>query len=112
VLLLVVTSFITIALLYFQLAREDHKWWWISFINGGSTGIFILVYSWFWYFKRSEMEGVLQGSFFFTYMAVISYAFFLLLGSCSFLSSMAFVRGIYGRLKIDESNSVNFFQKF
>lgn len=101
VLLLIVTSFITIALLYFQLAREDHKWWWMSFVNGGSTGIFILFYSWFYYFNRSSMEGVLQGSFFFVYMAVISYAFFLLLGSCSFLSSMAFVRGIYGRLKID-----------
>ena len=100
-LLLIVTSFITIALLYFQLAREDHKWWWMSFLNGGSTGIFILFYSWFYYFNRSEMKGILQGSFFFGYMAVISYAFFLLLGACSFASSLAFVRGIYGRLKID-----------
>lgn len=101
VLLLIVTSFITISLLYFQLAREDHKWWWMSFINGGSTGIFILIYSWFYYFNRSDMEGVLQGSFFFVYMAVISYAFFLLLGASSFSFSLAFVRGIYGRLKID-----------
>ena len=28
VILLIVTSFITIALTYFQLAAEDHRWWW------------------------------------------------------------------------------------
>jgi len=101
VLLVIVTSFITIALLYFQLAREDHKWWWTTFVNGGSTGIFIFVYSWFYYFHRSDMKGILQGSFYFGYMFIISYAFFLLLGACSFGSSLLFVRAIYSRLKID-----------
>jgi hypothetical protein len=38
VMLVIVTSFITIALLYFQLAREDYRWWWSVFCNGGSTG--------------------------------------------------------------------------
>ena len=36
--LLIVTAFITIALTYFQLAVEDHRWWWRSFMCGGSTG--------------------------------------------------------------------------
>ena len=35
VLLTVVTSFIVIALTYFQLAAEDHRWWWRSFLSGG-----------------------------------------------------------------------------
>lgn len=35
VLLLLVTAFITIALTYFQLAIEDHRWWWRSFCSGG-----------------------------------------------------------------------------
>ena len=33
-------GFITIALTYFQLAVEDHRWWWRSFLCGGSTGDF------------------------------------------------------------------------
>merc|ERR1712157_318691 len=37
ILLVIVTSFITVALLYFQLAREDHRWWWASYVNGGMT---------------------------------------------------------------------------
>ena len=38
IILIIVTAFITIALTYFQLAVEDHTWWWRSFICGGSTG--------------------------------------------------------------------------
>lgn len=37
--LIVVTAFITVALTYFQLAVEDHRWWWRSFLCGGSTGV-------------------------------------------------------------------------
>ena len=39
VILIIVTAFITIALTYFQLAVEDHGWWWRSFLCGGSTGV-------------------------------------------------------------------------
>mmetsp|Transcript_43322 Transcript_43322/g.63580 ORF Transcript_43322/g.63580 Transcript_43322/m.63580 type:complete len:628 (+) Transcript_43322:127-2010(+) len=101
VLLVIVTSFITVALLYFQLAREDHKWWWTVFWNGGSTGLFIFAYSIIYYFHRSEMKGILQGSFFFGYMFIISYGWFLMLGAASFGCSLAFVRNIYGRIKCE-----------
>lgn len=39
IILVIVTAFITIALTYFQLAVEDHRWWWRSFMCGGSTGV-------------------------------------------------------------------------
>ena len=38
IILIIVTAFITVALTYFQLAVEDHAWWWRSFLCGGSTG--------------------------------------------------------------------------
>jgi len=66
------------------LAREDHQWWWRSFFNGGATGFFILGYSFFYFFNRSEMDGFFQGSYFFGYMALVSYAFFIMLGSIGF----------------------------
>jgi len=100
-LLLIVTSFISITLLYFQLAREDHRWWWVTFFNGGAVGITIFFYSFIFFFHRSEMNGMLQGSFFFGYMAIVSYAFFLMLGSTSFFSCLAFVKYIYSRVKVD-----------
>uniref|UniRef100_A0A7S2I724 Transmembrane 9 superfamily member n=1 Tax=Helicotheca tamesis TaxID=374047 RepID=A0A7S2I724_9STRA len=100
-LIVIVTSFITVALLYFQLAREDHRWWWTTFVNGGMTGLFIYIYSFYYYFHRSGMTGILQSSFYFGYMAVVSFAFFLMLGSAAFHFSLTFVRYIYGRIKCD-----------
>lgn len=47
------------------------------------------------------MSGILQGSFFFGYMGVLCYGAVLMLGAIGFLSSMAFVRYIYGNVKID-----------
>ena len=60
-----------VALTYFQLAAEDHRWWWQSVLNGGSTGIFILGYSiYFW--SQSQMHGWLQFTFFMGYTFLVS----------------------------------------
>lgn len=101
VLLTIVTSFITIALLYFQLAREDHRWWWSAFYNGGATGIFVFAYSYYYYVHRSNMDGFLQLSYYFGYMAVVSFAFFLMLGFVGFYSAFGFVNYIYSAVKTD-----------
>eukprot|EP01083_Nonionella_stella_P200113 733182_1 len=101
VLLVIVTSSITVSLLYFQLTREDHRWWWMSFINGGMIGLSLYAYSFYFYFHKSGLTGFLQTSFYFGYMAVISFAFFLMLGSTSFQFSLMFVKYIYSRVKCD-----------
>ncbi|XRB23606.1 transmembrane 9 superfamily member [Pseudoscourfieldia marina] len=99
--LLVVTSFITIALTYFQLAVEDHHWWWRSVLCGGSTGFFIYAYTGYYYMFRSDMSGFMQTSFFFGYNLIVCYAFFLMLGTIGFRSSLLFVRHIYRAIKCE-----------
>jgi len=101
IILMVVTCCITVALTYFQLSMEDHRWWWNSFLSGGSTGLFIYGYSIFYYIYRSRMFGMLQASFYFAYMAVLCYYFFVILGTVGFYSSLIFVRRIYKNLKFD-----------
>jgi len=101
IILVIVTACITIALTYFQLSMEDYHWWWRSFISGGSTGFFIFLYSCFYYVYRSKMFGLLQGSFFFGYMAAVGYFFFIMLGTIGFYSSLIFIRRIYHNLKCD-----------
>ena len=101
IMLVIVTSFITIALSYFQLAREDHRWWWSSLVNGGATGLFIFAYSFFYFFHRSNMNGLLQLSFYFGYTGIVSYAFFMMLGFVGFMSSFTFVDYIYSAVKTD-----------
>lgn len=101
VLLLVVTSFVNIALTYFTLAAEDHQWWWRAVLNGGSTGVYIYAYCFYYWWFKAEMEGFLQASFFFGYMAVVCYAFFVMLGAVGLMSSLAFVRYIYSSVHAD-----------
>ncbi|KAA3466304.1 transmembrane 9 superfamily member 2-like [Gossypium australe] len=101
IILLIVTAFITVALTYFQLAAEDHEWWWRSFLCGGSTGLFIYAYCLYYYYARSDMSGFMQTSFFFGYMACICYGFFLMLGTVGFRASLFFVRHIYRSIKCE-----------
>ena len=54
IILVIVTAFITIALTYFQLAVEDHEWWWRAVVCGGSTGVFIYACTWFLYGQISS----------------------------------------------------------
>jgi hypothetical protein len=101
IILIIVTAFITIALTYFQLAVEDYRWWWRSFFCGGSTGIFIYLYCFYYYIARSDMSGFMQTSFFFGYMLMVCYAFFLMLGTVGYRASLLFVRHIYRAIKCE-----------
>ncbi|KAK1416282.1 hypothetical protein QVD17_32071 [Tagetes erecta] len=101
ILLLIMTALVSVALTYFQLAAEDHEWWWRSFFCGGSNGLFIYGYCIYYYFWRSDMSGLMQTSFFFGYMACVSYGIFLVLGSVGFRASLLFVRYLYAAIKCD-----------
>ncbi|XP_052763793.1 transmembrane 9 superfamily member 1-like isoform X2 [Mya arenaria] len=99
--LLSVTACISVALTYFQLSAEDYRWWWRSIFSAGSTGVFVFLYALFYYYKRSNMSGLLQSLEFFGYTALTCYVFFLMLGTVSFFASLTFVRYIYVNLKMD-----------
>ena len=101
IILVIVTAFITIALTYFQLAVEDHEWWWRAVLCGGSTGCFIYGYCFYYYYARSDMSGFMQTSFFFGYMWTICYGFFLMLGNIGFRASKLFVMHIYKAIKCE-----------
>lgn len=101
ILLVIITSLVSGGLTYFQLAAEDHRWWWRSFLCGGSTGLYVYVYCIFYYFQRSDMSGLMQISFFFGYMACICFGIFLMLGTVGFIASLIFVWHIYDNIKSD-----------
>ncbi|KAH6796965.1 Endomembrane protein 70 protein family [Perilla frutescens var. hirtella] len=101
IIVLIVTAFTTMALIYFQLAAEDHDWWWRSFLYGGSSGLYIYGYCLYYYYAHSGMSGFMQTSFFFGYMAFVSYAIFVMLGAVGFYAALFFVRRIYGSIKND-----------
>ncbi|XP_053477406.1 transmembrane 9 superfamily member 1 [Ictalurus furcatus] len=99
--LLSVGACISVALTYFLLSGEDYRWWWRSILSTGSTGLFIFVYSLFYYWNRSSMSGLVQSMEFFGYSLLTAFVFSLMLGTVSFWASLAFIRYIYRSLKMD-----------
>lgn len=101
VILIVVTACITVSLTYLQLSSENHQWWWMSLVSGGSTAFFVYLYCFYFVLNESKMSGWMQLSFYFGYMGVLCYALFLMLGAVGFYASLVFVRQIYRSIKCD-----------
>jgi len=95
VILILVTSLTNILLIYYQLSLEDYRWWWASFLSGGSTSLYMFGYSIYFYFFRTKMDGTLQAMFYFGYQFAVAYFFFVMLGTIGFYSSYFFVRKLY-----------------
>lgn len=92
---------VAVAATYFQLSAEDHRWWWTSFLASGSSGIYVFLYS-VWYFSaRLDINTVDSAILYFGYMGVISILFMLLTGAIGCLSSFWFTRHIYSFVVID-----------
>ena len=59
-LLSIVVICVSITSTYILLNSEDHRWAWNSMLSCGlGTGGWILLYSWWFYWKMSELEGLL-----------------------------------------------------
>ncbi|RLN47770.1 hypothetical protein BBJ29_006068 [Phytophthora kernoviae] len=99
--LVFVTAFTTISLTYIQLSSEDHRWWWRSYISGGTAGLFVLAYSVWYYTSVADMTGFFQAAFYFGYSCMMAYCFFVMLGFIGFQSSLFFVNKIYRTIKVE-----------
>lgn len=99
--LVVVTAFTTISLTYIQLSSEDHRWWWRAYLSGGVTGLFVLLYSGWYYVRATAMTGFFQAAFYFGYTGMMAYCVFVLLGFVGFRASLVFVRKIYRTIKVE-----------
>lgn len=92
---------ITIVLTYFQLCAEDYNWWWRSMIVSGSCGLYVFLYSCYYYWTRLDVENFIGSMLYFGYMAVISGALALLTGAVGVGASLWFTRKIYASIKVD-----------
>eukprot|EP00574_Skeletonema_japonicum_P004351 CAMPEP_0201714290 /NCGR_PEP_ID=MMETSP0593-20130828/833_1 /ASSEMBLY_ACC=CAM_ASM_000672 /TAXON_ID=267983 /ORGANISM="Skeletonema japonicum, Strain CCMP2506" /LENGTH=750 /DNA_ID=CAMNT_0048203557 /DNA_START=81 /DNA_END=2333 /DNA_ORIENTATION=- len=86
---------------YLQLCAEDHRWWWKSFFNCASAGLYLFLYSIWFLTSKLELVGILPVMVYLTYMSMISLAFALFCGTIGYLSCFWFTRRIYGAVKVD-----------
>merc|ERR1712107_472165 len=101
VILIVTCAEISIALTYFQLTSENHRWWWRSFLSCASSAMYVFLYSILYFHSRLQIEKLVSTILYFGYMSIMSILFFLLTGSIGTLASFVFVKIIYSSIKID-----------
>ena len=99
--LVIVTVCTTIVAIYFLLNAENYQWQWISFTASGSTACYIFLYSVYYFFWKTKMNGFLQISFYFGYMALFCIAFFIMCGTLGHAGTAIFVKRIYQNIKSD-----------
>lgn len=93
---------ISVVLCYFSLCAEDYRWWWKSLLTSGSSAIYVFLYS-VVYFSRLQDESTMMVTYalYFGYMAVISFAVFLVTGAIGFFSCLYFNYMIYRSVRVD-----------
>lgn len=101
ILLAVTCAEISIVLVYFQLCAEDHRWWWRSVVAPGAAGLYLFLYSIYYYATRLHMADGTSTLLYFGYMAIISFLFSLITGTIGHLATFSFVTRIYGSIKVD-----------
>jgi len=94
-------ALISIIVCYLRLCQEDHEWWWNAFFDCGLSGVWVFLYSAWYVTNRLHLVGVLPIVVYWTYMSMISITFSLFTGSSGFLSTLWFVKTIYGAIKVD-----------
>jgi len=99
--LIITCAEVTLLLVYNQLCSENHRWWWFSFFAPGSTALYIFLYSIFWFKGLEASKMIMTYLLYFGYMGLICSAMFLVTGTVGALSSLWFVKTIYGTIKVD-----------
>ena len=101
ILMIATASTLSILTTYWQLSRENHRWWWAAFRNGTSTGILTFAYSWFWYSSLETTWGYhvsFPMAFYFGISLLISTGLALAFGFVGVASSLLFNRIIYSMI--------------
>merc|ERR1712039_585299 len=101
VILVITCAEITIVMAYFQLCSEDYKWWWRSFFTAGSSALYLFFYSILYFFTKLDITPFISGLLYLGYMTLVSLAFFVITGTIGHIATFAFVRIIYGSIKIE-----------
>ncbi|XP_044722067.1 endomembrane protein 70 domain-containing protein [Hirsutella rhossiliensis] len=99
--LMVTVAEVTVVTVYVQLCAENYHWWWQSFLVGGGSAVWVFGYCVWYYLFKLHISGFVSSMLFFTYSFMACCVYGLLTGTVGFLSAYAFVRRIYGAIKVD-----------
>lgn len=99
--LIITCAEVTLLLVYNQLCAENHRWWWFSFFAPGSTALYTFIYSMFWFKGLEASKMLMTYLLYFGYMGLICSGMLLVTGTVGALSSLWFIKKIFGTIKVD-----------
>ncbi|KAI5919917.1 endomembrane protein 70 [Camillea tinctor] len=101
IILVLTVAEVTVVTVYVQLCSENYHWWWQSFFIGGGSAIWIFLYSIWYYLFKLHISGFVSSMLFFVYSFMACCVYGLLTGTVGFLTAYAFIRRLYGAIKVD-----------
>ncbi|KAI8911628.1 hypothetical protein EDD86DRAFT_202898 [Gorgonomyces haynaldii] len=99
--LILTCSMVSILLVYFKLCAEDYHWAWRSFLASAASGLYVFLYSCYYFSKNLQHADVSSSTIFFAWSLVISVLFGCFTGAVGYISAFFFVRTIYRAIKVD-----------
>lgn len=98
--LFLISSLISILVIHHQLNKGDYRWWWKSFLVSGSSVIYFVLFSIYYFFtlKVTRFATIL---IYFSTMGLFSSVLFFSCGSVGFMITYYYVKTIYSQIKID-----------
>ena len=95
--LCLVVGMTTVIVVYFCLNAENYLWQWTAFYSGGSTALYVFLYSIYYFVFKTSMHGLVQTSFYFGCMLLISLGMGTLCGTLGHWhwAASKFVRKIF-----------------
>jgi len=101
IILLITCAEVTVLLVYYQLCAENHRHWWFSLLASGSAAAYMFAYSCVWFRSLEASRMLITYLLYFGYMFLICTAIGLTTGAVGSLTSLWFVRKIFGTIKVD-----------
>lgn len=98
---IVLVAQISVFFTYHLLKQLNYHWWWYAYKIGSSYGVWLFLYSFFYYLFFSTVGGFSATLLYFSYMGMLCLGVSVMMGSVAFLSALFFVRLIYSSVKID-----------
>jgi len=91
IILILTCAEISIVMCYFQLCNQDYEWWWRSFLNCGTSALYVFLYFTFHFKIYSNFMNLV-------FLIIICLFYFILSGTIGCFSCFIFVKCIYSRL--------------
>jgi transmembrane 9 superfamily protein 3 len=101
VIFILVSACVSIVATYVLLNSEDYRWHWLAFLASASSSLYIALYALYFFVAKTNMDGVLQTSFYCAYSAMALLTLSLITGSIGSIGTRLFLYKLYSYTKAD-----------